>query len=122
MEIVPEDATLQVEAWVQNKDIGFVQIGQQAEVKVETFSFQKFGTINGTIAEISPNAVDDKEKGRVYKVMLNIDKDSFRVNGQDVPLASGMTATAEIKIRQKRIIEFFLDPFKQYQSEALRER
>ena len=122
MQIVPEDTALEVEAWVQNKDIGFIQEGQPAEVKVETFSFQKFGTINGKIAEISPNAVDDKEKGRVYRVVLQLDKDRFAVNGKDVPLSSGMTATAEIKIRQKRIIEFFLDPFRQYQSEALRER
>lgn len=122
MEIVPEDAVLQVEAWVQNKDIGFVQVGQSAEVKVETFSFQKFGTIDAKITEISPNAVEDKEKGRVYRVMLELDKNSFIVNGQEVPLGSGMTSTAEIKIRQKRIIEFFLDPFRQYKSEALRER
>ncbi|WP_455577620.1 HlyD family type I secretion periplasmic adaptor subunit [Anaerosinus sp.] len=122
MEIVPEDAVLQVEAWVQNKDIGFVQVGQPAEVKVETFSFQKFGTIDAKITEISPNAVEDKEKGRVYRVMLELDKNSFVVNGQEVPLGSGMTSTAEIKIRQKRIIEFFLDPFRQYKSEALRER
>lgn len=122
MQIVPEDTALEVEAWVQNKDIGFIQEGQSAEVKVETFSFQKFGTLNGTITEISPNAVDDKEKGRVYRVLLQLDKDHFQVSGRDVPLSSGMTATAEIKIRQKRIIEFFLDPFRQYQSEALRER
>lgn len=108
MEIVPEDAVLQVEAWVQNKDIGFVQVGQPAEVKVETFSFQKFGTIDAKITEISPNAVEDKEKGRVYRVMLELDKNSFVVNGQEVPLGSGMTSTAEIKIRQKRIIEFSL--------------
>ena len=122
MEIVPEDATLQVEAWVQNKDIGFVQTGQSAEVKVETFSFQKFGTIDAEITEISPNAVEDKDKGRVYRVMLDLEKNSFIVNGQEVGLSSGMTATGEIKIRQKRIIEFFLDPFRQYKSEALRER
>lgn len=122
MEIVPEDATLQVEAWVQNKDIGFVQTGQSAEVKVETFSFQKFGTIDAKITEISPNAVEDKDKGRVYRVMLDLEKNSFIVNGQEVGLSSGMTATGEIKIRQKRIIEFFLDPFRQYKSEALRER
>ena len=54
--------------------------------------------------------------------MLELDKNSFVVNGQEVPLGSGMTSTAEIKIRQKRIIEFFLDPFRQYKSEALRER
>ncbi len=122
LEVVPEDAVLQVEACVANKDIGFVSIGQSAEVKIETFNFQKFGTVDATVVEISPDAIEDKEKGRVYRVVLEIDKNSFDVNGKEVALSPGMTATGEIKIRQKRIIEFFLDPFKQYQSEALRER
>ena len=122
MEVVPEDAEIQVEAWAANKDIGFIQIGQEAEVKIETFSFQKFGTIDAKVLEISADAVEDKEKGRVYRVVLSLDKNSFIVNNHEVGISPGMTATGEIKIKQKRIIEFFLDPFRQYQSEALRER
>jgi len=122
MVLVPEDAELQVEAWAANKDIGFIQKGQEAEVKIETFSFQKFGTVSAKVLEISPDAVEDKEKGRVYRVILSLDKNSFIVNNHEVGISPGMTATGEIKIKQKRIIEFFLDPFRQYQSEALRER
>jgi len=122
MVIVPNDSQLEVEAWAANKDIGFIQPGQQAEVKIETFSFQKYGTISAEVVEISPDAVEDKDKGRVYRVVLKLDKDYVAINGKDVFLSPGMTASAEIKIKQKRIIEFFLDPFRQYQSEALRER
>ncbi len=122
LEVVPEDAELQVEAWVANKDIGFIQQGQSAEVKIETFSFQKYGTLGATVVDISPDAVEDKEKGRVYRVLLSLDKNSFLVNDRNAVVSPGMTATGEIKIRQKRIIEFFLDPFRQYQSEAVRER
>lgn len=122
LEVVPEDAELQVEAWVANKDIGFIQQGQSAEVKIETFSFQRYGTLGATVVDISPDAVEDKEKGRVYRVLLSLDKSSFIVNDRYAAISPGMTATGEIKIRQKRIIEFFLDPFRQYQSEALRER
>jgi len=122
MVIVPEDVNLAVEAWVANKDIGFVHEGQEAEVKIETFSFQKYGTIDGVVSEVSPDAIEDKEKGRVYRVMLNLNKKQIQVGDKQVFFGPGMTASAEIKIRQKRIIEFFLDPFRRYQSEALRER
>ncbi len=122
MVIVPGGSQLEVEAWAANKDIGFIQLGQRAEVKIETFSFQKYGTIGAEVVEISPDAVEDKEKGRVYRVVLRLDKDHVLINGKEVFLSPGMTANAEIKIKQKRIIEFFLDPFRQYQSEALRER
>ena len=124
MTVVPDDARLEVEAWVSNKDIGFVQVGQKAEIKVETFNFQKFGTVDAVVAEISPDASkqSDRDTELKYRVFLKIDKENIRVSGRDAAFAPGMTVTAEIKIRQKRIIEFFLDPFKKYTSEALRER
>jgi len=122
MVVVPEGTLLEVEAWAANKDIGFLKSGQQAEVKIETFNFQRYGTIEATISEISADATEDKEKGRVYRVVLQLTRQDMEVAGGNVALSPGMSATVEVKIRQKRIIEFFLDPFRKYKSEALRER
>lgn len=122
MVVVPEGTLLEVEAWAANKDIGFLKVGQQAEVKIETFSFQRYGTLNATIGEISADATEDKEKGRVYRVVLQLERQDMQVAGGNVTLSPGMSATVEVKIRQKRIFEFFLDPFRKYKSEALRER
>ena len=97
-------------------------MGQTAEAKVETFNFQRYGTIDATVTEISADATEDKTKGLVYRMMLRLERQDVDVSGQNAPLSPGMSATAEIKIRQKRIIEFFLDPFRKYKSEALRER
>lgn len=120
--VVPDDVTLEVEAYVANKDIGFIQVGQRAEVKVETFSFQKYGVIDAVLTELSPDAVEDQHKGLVYRAKFRLDKDYVFVNNIPIYLTPGMSVTAEIKTNQKRIIEFFLDPFKKYQSEGLRER
>lgn len=120
MMVVPEDATLEIEAYADNKDIGFIQKGQEAEVKVETFNFQKFGMVNAKVAEISPDAVDDtkdKQKDGKYRLTLSMEDDDSGIG-----LSPGMNVSAEIKIKKKRIIDFFLDPFRQYQDEALRER
>lgn len=122
MVIVPADVTLEVEAWVANQDIGFIYSGQPAEVKVETFNFQKYGYLDAHVVDISPDAIEDKDKGRVYRVTLQLDKDYLIVGDNKVYLGPGMTVSAEIKTREKRIIEFFLDPFRKYQSEGLRER
>ena len=122
--VVPDDATLEVEAWVSNKDIGFVMPDQRAEVKVETYNFQKFGTFDATVREVSPDAAKQSERDAEYKyrVLLTLDRSSVRIAEREAQLATGMAATAEIKIRRKRIIEFFLDPFRKQTSEALRER
>jgi len=122
MVIVPNDVKLEVEAWVANQDIGFIYKGQPAQVKVETFNFQKYGYIDAQVIEISADAVEDKDKGRVYRATLQLDRDYVNVGDQKVYLGAGMTVSAEIKTREKRIIEFFLDPFRKYQSEGLRER
>ncbi|MBR4694696.1 MAG: HlyD family efflux transporter periplasmic adaptor subunit [Selenomonadaceae bacterium] len=120
MMVVPDDAFMEVEVYADNKDIGFIEVGQEAEVKVETFNFQKFGMVNAEVVEISPDAIDDmqdKEKDKKYRLYLSVEKDDSGITVQP-----GMNVTAEIKIKKKRIIDFFLDPFRQYQDEALRER
>ena len=122
MVIVPEGTRLEVEAWAANKDIGFLRVGQVAEVKIETYNFQRYGTIDATVSDISADAKEDKERGNVYRIVLQLQRQDMEVGGRNEPLSPGMTATAEVKIRQKRIIEFFLDPFRKYKSEALRER
>lgn len=123
MNIVPDDATIEVEAWAANKDIGFIQLGQEAAIKVETFNFQKYGTFKAKVTEISPDAVEDpKDKQQKYRIMLELEKENLWVDGRTAGLTAGMTATAEIKIKEKRIIEYFLDPFRRYTNEALRER
>ena len=123
MLIVPEGAKLEVEAWMPNKDIGFIYEGQDAEVKVETFNFQKYGTLTGKLMEISRDAIEDQDKGLVYRTLLQTDADYFDLaGGKRVYLTPGMAVTAEVKTRKKRIIEYFMDPFIKYRSEGLRER
>ncbi|CQR74266.1 Hemolysin secretion protein D, chromosomal [Sporomusa ovata DSM 2662] len=123
MLVVPEGEQLEVEAWVANKDIGFLYEGQNAEIKVETFNFQKYGTLDATLVEISRDAVEDKDKGLIYRALLRTNSDYFDLaSGRTVSISPGMAVTAEIKTRQKQIIEYFMDPFIKYKSEGLRER
>ncbi len=120
--IVPENAELIIEADVLNKDIGYVFVGQEVSVKLDTFSFQKYGTVDGKIIYVSPSAVEDERKGLVYKIKVAIERTLFNVNGADVPISSGMSGTAEIKLEERRIIEFFLEPVFEYFDDSLKVR
>lgn len=125
MQIVPEDAKLEFEVYADNKDIGFIKVGQEAEVKVETFNFQKFGMYKAEVQEISADAVNepnDIQRDKKFKLLLDPTSNDINVYGQPAKLEVGMNVSAEIKIKEKRIIDFFLDPFRRYTSEALRER
>ena len=126
MQIVPDDVQLVFEVYAENKDIGFVKLGMPVEVKVDSFNFQKYGMIDGEVTEIGadsykePSDVETYNKFRV--VVTPTGKNSIDVMGEEVPLSVGMSVNAEIKIKEKRIVDFFLDPFRKYTSEALRER
>ena len=122
MQVVPEGTPMEVEAWMENKDVGFVRPNMPVEIKVDTFNFQKFGTIKGKVREVSPDAIEDKERGPLYRVMVSMEEEKLHMDNKELQVYPGMTVSAEIKTRKKRIIDFFLEPFQTYKNEALRER
>ena len=120
--IAPRDDRLEVEAMVLNRDIGFVQPGQRAEVKLETFTFTRFGLIGGEVVSVSADAIPDERRGLVYAARIRLDRESLSVNGRETPLVAGMTTTAEISTGQRRVIDYLVSPLARYGHEAMRER
>lgn len=122
MVIVPNEHTLEVEALVQNKDIGFVHAGQAAEIKIETFPFTKYGIIDAEIRHISNDAIADEKLGLIYAARVLMKTSVINVDGKQVNLTPGMAVTVEIKTGKRRLIEYFLSPLLQYGQESVRER
>jgi len=122
MQIVPQQSGTEVEAFLENKDVGFVREGQLAQVKIDTFEYTKYGTIPAHITHVSRDAIQDEKKGLIYSVKVALDKTSIQVDGKDTPLSPGMSANVEIKTGTRRIIEYVLSPLIQHGQESLRER
>lgn len=122
MVIVPESQKLEIEAMVLNKDIGFVSANQPAEIKLEAFPFTKYGIIDGTVSQVSSDAIQDEKQGLVYAARIAMTQSSINVDGKQVNLSPGMAVTTEIKTGKRRIIEYLLGPVLQYRQESLRER
>lgn len=122
MQIVPEQSVVEVEAFLENKDVGFVQEGQDAQVKIDTFEYTKYGTIPARVTHVSRDAIEDEKKGLIYSVMVTLDKTSIDVDGRKIKLSPGMSTTVEIKTGTRRVIEYVLSPLIQHARESLRER
>lgn len=120
--VVPREHALEVEAFLENKDIGFVAAGQEAVVKIETFPYTKYGTVPATVAHVSDDAIADEKKGLVYAARVRLGQTAIRVEEKLVNLSPGMAVTVEIKTGRRRVIEYFLSPLLQYKDESLRER
>lgn len=122
MVIVPHDAQVTAEVTLENKDIGFVSPTQEARIKLETFPYTRYGTVDATVKTVTADAVNDEKRGAIFPVTLNLNATSIDVDGKPIKLSPGMNLTAEIKTGKRRVIEFLLSPVEKATSESLRER
>lgn len=120
--VVPQEHPVEVEAQVENKDVGFVSEGQPVEIKVEAFPFTLYGTIPGRVLTVSGDAAPIEKVGLVYPTRVSMDRGTIQVEGKQVHLTSGMAVTVEIKTGQRRVIEYLLSPLLKSVQESLRER
>jgi hemolysin D len=143
MVIVPRQHQVEVEAVIENRDVGFVMEGQRAQVKIETFDYTKYGTISGRVIHVSRDAIDptaqtgapvaaqasnrndgnkETSRGLLYAVRVLLDQTSINIDGRPVSLTPGMSVSIEIKTGSRRIIEYFLSPLIQHAHESFNQR
>jgi hemolysin D len=144
MVVVPADSHLEAEAMISNRDIGFVSPGQQAEVKIDTFNFTRYGLLQGKVVSVSQDAIiREKPAARaasakasgalsdtsepegqelLYSTRIALDATQMQVEDRLVRLAPGMAVTIEIKTGTRRLIEYLMSPLLRYRHESLRER
>lgn len=124
--LVPVDVPLEATVDIQTRDIGRVRIGDHARIKLEAFPFQKYGIIEGEVLRISEDAIDlDREPGMagasVYRAQLSLETNGLKNLPQRTRLIPGMRTVAEIRVGQRRVIEYFLYPIIRALDESIRE-
>jgi hemolysin D len=123
MEIVPDDA-VEVEASIENKDVGFVNVGQDAIVKIEAFPYTRYGYLIGKITSVSNDAMQDRNRklGLTFTARIRLPTNQMQINNKSINLTPGMEVTAEIRTGRRSVAGYFLDPLMQTTGESLRER
>jgi len=112
MEIVPTDA-LVARVFITNRDIGFVQEGMKVDVRIDSFPYSEFGDVKGTLTHIGSDALPPDQINPQYRFPADVtlENQSIIINGQPIQLQSGMSLSANIKTRPKRVIMIFFDLF-----------
>ena len=147
MTIVPLDMPLEIDAMILNKDIGFVQEGQKAVIKVEAFPFTRYGTLEGTVLRISPDAVDMRNAPNLseaaatvkpqgaappnsassqpelgFPATISLPRRSMQIDEREINLTPGMAVTVEINTGSRRVIDYVLSPLREVASRTAHER
>lgn len=150
MQVVPDGLPLEIEAYVENTDVGFVAVGQPANIKIDTFPYSRYGSIDGTVVKLANDAIPGKQgqqqqnngsqpasmdgqmsittaaektQDLVFPVIVTPAQTTIDVGGgKRVPLSSGMTVTVEIKTESRRVISYILSPLVDVFSTAGHER
>lgn len=117
--LTPVEQPLLIKAQVLNRDVGFIKEGMPVSIKIDTFEFQKYGILHGTVKSISQNSIKDEKLGEVYEVYIIPKEHTLLVEGKEKQLSTGMTLNAEIEINKRRIIEFFIYPLIKYLDEGI---
>lgn len=143
--IVPLEGPMEIEAMIANRDIGFVEPGQPAVVKVEAFPFTRYGTIEATVAKVSRDAVDERYASNlsdaasaaktggaagqpsqapslVFPATITFTRRTITVGDSEVALVPGMSVTVEIKTGQRRAIDYVLSPLREFVTQSAHER
>jgi HlyD family secretion protein/hemolysin D len=143
LSVVPNDDRVEVEAVLENRDVGFVAAGQRVELKVDAFPFTRYGLLSGTVTSVDRDAeaapvsqsgvqgsqraadatdqVEGSERLR-YTVHIALQPGALDVDGRPANLLPGMSVKAEILTGKRRIIDFLLAPLREHIHDAMRER
>jgi hemolysin D len=141
--VVPSDTTLEVDAMVSNRDIGFIHEGQDAQIKVDTFNFTRYGLLHGRVLSVSQDAIAqnlpaDRVKNNTegsegassepegqelsYAARVSLDRTQIPLDHGVANLSPGMAVTVEIKTGTRSVMSYLLSPLLRYAHDSLHER
>ncbi|QWK81107.1 HlyD family efflux transporter periplasmic adaptor subunit [Ochrobactrum sp. BTU1] len=145
MRVVPKNNQIEIEAYLPNRDAGFVKAGQHAVIKIEAYPFTRFGVIEGTVTNVATDAIPEPDaqqlestaarepqsfvptgnvqrmQNLVFPITVIPDQTTIAVNGRPMPLTPGMAVTVEVKTGKRRILEYLFSPLVEITSQAMHE-
>jgi hemolysin D len=122
-QIAPQGSTLVLKAQIPNQNSGFLQVGMPVKLKFDAYPFQDYGVVPGHLWWKSPDSKkveSGQSQAEVFDLEITLEQTTIQAQNQRIVLTPGQTATAEVVVRQRRIIDFILDPFTQLQKGGLK--
>ena len=118
--IAPKGKEMVIKAQMPSSETGFLKVGMPVKVKFDAYPFQEYGIAKGNVKWISPDSKEAKQGGaEIYELEISLDKPYIENDNKRIKLTPGQSATAEVIVRQRQVIDLLLDPFKKLQKGGL---
>jgi multidrug efflux pump subunit AcrA (membrane-fusion protein) len=121
MNVVPDDGKLQAEVRASPTDIGFIRVGQTARLKVGTYDFMRYGTIDGEVTMVSPYSALDEKQNPYFKVIISMPK-NYVGDDPSKKIDPGMTVMTDIMTDRQSVLRYLLRPIYIAFKQGMRER
>jgi hemolysin D len=110
LKIVPNN-NLTAKVFISNKDIGFIKVGMPVDVRIDSFPFSEFGDVKGTVMAIGSDALaaDQAHPYERFPAIIELAKQQISIKGKPVTLQSGMSLSANVKLRNRTVMSIFTD-------------
>ena len=122
MDIVPSNDMLVIEARLNPQDVGYVEAGQKAVVKISTYDYIRYGGLDAEVILVSPDSLQDDDGNTYFRVIAATDRSYLGSEPGDLPITAGMEATLDIHTGSNTVLHYLLKPVLKLRSEAFRER
>lgn len=122
LRVVPEDQDVEIEAIFTNNDIGFVEIGQRANINLDAYPSERFGFVTGVVSDVAADSTEATEGVWAFEVRITPEGSKLTNGSEQFALRPGMTAAVDIKTDKRRLISYFFAPIVETVQSALGER
>jgi adhesin transport system membrane fusion protein len=122
MDIVPSNDMLVIEAHLNPQDVGYVEAGQKAVVKISTYDYIRYGGLDAEVILVSPDSLQDEDGNTYFRVIAATDRSYLGSEPGDLPITAGMEATLDIHTGTNTVLHYLVKPVLKLRSESFRER
>jgi len=121
VDLVPVDETLVIEAQLPPEDVGHVEVGQAAIIKISTYDYLRYGGLEGRVSHIAADSTVDAAGDHYFRIFIETERNHLQADGETFPISAGMEAQVDIQIGTRSVMAYLVQPVLKLRSEAFSE-
>ena len=122
LELVPLNDKVVINTKVRPEDIGFITLGQTAQVRLSAYDSSVYGPLSAQVTRVGQDALQNERKEFYFEVRIEADHWPSDMSGKPLTILPGMTADVAIRTGERTVLQYMLKPIAKVLDTSLKER